>query len=124
MTNEEYGKIIGKNLKRIMFEQDKRQTDVARDLGISPSTLSGWMNATRIPKMDKVDMLCQYFNCKRSDLMEPHEYYTDPSAAKAAQSLYDSELRALLDAAKGCKPENIRKVTEILKALKETNPNG
>lgn len=123
MTNEEYGKIIAKNLKRIVFEHDKTQADVARDLNIKPGTLSAWMTGKRIPKMDKIDMLCGYFNCKRSDIMEPHDYYA-PDTAKAAQELFDSDLRALMDAARDCPPEVIRSAADLLRKFKETNPDG
>ena len=123
MTNEEYGKIIAKNLKRIVFEHDKTQADVARDLGIKPGTLSAWMTGKRIPKMDKIDMLCHYFNCKRSDIMEPHDYYA-PGTAQAAQELFDSDLRALMDAARDCPPEVIRSAADLLRKFKETNPDG
>lgn len=34
--------------------------------------MSSWMNGTRVPRMDKIDLLCHYFNCKRSDIMEEH----------------------------------------------------
>ena len=30
------------------------------------------MNGVRTPKMSKIDALCEYLNCKRSDLMEPY----------------------------------------------------
>ena len=56
---EEYGKIIAKNLKAIMYEHKKTQADVAKDLGINKATVSSWMNGTRIPRMPKIDLLCQ-----------------------------------------------------------------
>lgn len=73
MTSSEYGKIISKNLKRIAYEHQRTQADISRDLKIKQSTLSTWMNGTRVPRMDKIDLLCHYFNCTRVDLMEPHE---------------------------------------------------
>ena len=72
LTNEEYAKIVAKNLRRIMFERDKTQADIVNALGYSKQAVSAWMNGTRTPKMDKIDALCQYLNCKRSDIMEPY----------------------------------------------------
>lgn len=74
MTNEEYGKIIARNLKRIAYEHHKSQIDIAKDLGLKQSTVSTWMNGTRVPRMPKIDMLCKYFNCSREEIMEeePH----------------------------------------------------
>ena len=72
MTEQEYAKVIAKNLKRIAYESGKTQVEIARDLSINPATLSSWMTGTRTPKMSKIDMLCDYFKCKREDIMEVH----------------------------------------------------
>lgn len=70
MDTKEYGKIIAKNLKRIAYEHNKTQADISRELNITQSTVSSWMIGTRIPRMDKIDMLCNYFNCSRAEIME------------------------------------------------------
>lgn len=70
MSEQEYAKIIGANLRRVMSENGKTQADLVRDLKISKTTLSSWMNGKRTPRMPKIDLLCHYFNCARSDLME------------------------------------------------------
>ena len=73
MNEKEYGKIIAQNLRRIAYESEKTQADMSRDLNTSKATISSWMNGTRIPRMENIDLLCHYFNCKRSDIMEKHE---------------------------------------------------
>lgn len=70
MNNKEYGKVIAKNLKRIAYEHGKTQSDIVRDLHINQGTVSSWMVGTRIPRMDKIDMLCNYFNVSRTEIME------------------------------------------------------
>ena len=71
MTNEEYGKVIAKNLKRLAYDAGKLQMDIAKDLNISKATISAWMNGTRIPKMESVDMLARYFGVTRNEIMLP-----------------------------------------------------
>lgn len=134
MSEQEYAKIISKNLRRIMYEHGKTQADVAKDLKISKATLSSWMNGTRIPRMPNVDMLCHYFNITRVELMEEHdevsktghdkEYY-DPETLEMAQALYDDpNLRALMKAAMDVKKDSISSLTDLLHTMKETNPDG
>ncbi len=82
MTNQEYAKITSKNLKRIAYEHQKSQADIAKDLGINKGTVSSWMTGARVPRMDKIDLLCKYFRCDREDIMEPY-----PEIAKARLSL-------------------------------------
>lgn len=72
MTEQDYGKIIAQNLKRIAYENDRTQADICRDLGINDSTVSSWFNGSRIPRMKKIDLLAHYFNCTRADIMEPY----------------------------------------------------
>ena len=79
MTNKEYAKIVSANLRKIALVNEKTQADIAKDLKLSKATVSSWMNGTRIPRMDKVDLLCNYFNCHRADIMEDSmPFVTDP----------------------------------------------
>ena len=51
--------------------------------------------------------------------------YYNPETAKAHQDMYDDpNLHALMDAAKDCRPEYIKSAIQLLKTLKETNPDG
>lgn len=73
-------KILAKNLKRILYQRNKTQADIVRDLAIKQSTISSWMRGERLPNITKIDILCKYLNCSRTDLMEE---YTGSSRADA-----------------------------------------
>lgn len=70
MTSEEYAKIVAKNLRRVFYESGQSQADVSRILKIPQATLSSWMTGKRCPRMKYIDMLCDYFNVSRSEIME------------------------------------------------------
>lgn len=53
-----------------MKANDKTQSDLVNDLNFNKSAVSTWCNGTRLPRMDKVEILAQYFNINRSDLIE------------------------------------------------------
>lgn len=72
MTNAEYGKIISANLKRLAYHSQKTQVEIANELGVNKATLGAWMNGNRIPKIEKVDMLAEYFGVTRNEIMEPY----------------------------------------------------
>ena len=109
MTQEEYAKVIARNLKRIAYERGKTQADIARDLKINKQTVSSWFRAERTPRMDKIDLLCGYFGCRRSDIMEEHgektmPYYFNDEAREYAQFLFDNpEYKVLFDASRSVK---------------------
>jgi transcriptional regulator with XRE-family HTH domain len=131
MSTREYARIVSRNLRRIASDQNKSQAEIARDLRLNKATVSSWMNGTRVPRMESIDLLCHYFNVSRADIMEDvgktqHlEHYTDPETAEIAQEIFDdSYLHALFRAARGSKPEDVQMVTEMLNRFKGTNPDG
>ena len=48
----------------------KTQSDLINDLGFNKSAVSTWCNGSRLPRMDKVETLAQYFRINRSDLID------------------------------------------------------
>lgn len=52
-------------------------------------------------------------------------YYLNEETAKIAQEVFDDpDLRVLFDASRNAKPEAIRLAAEMLRQMKETNPDG
>jgi len=62
--------IFSKNLQYYMKINNKDRNDVARDLEIPYSTLTDWYNGKIYPRIDKIQMLADYFEIKKSDLVE------------------------------------------------------
>ena len=117
MTEKAYARLVANNLRNIALMNDKTQADIAKDLKISKATVSSWMNGTRIPRMDKVDLLCHYFNCKRADIMEDHSdgYYLDEEAKGLAQFLFDNpEYKTAFDTLRKVKKEDIQFVKDFM----------
>ena len=69
MTDSEYRKVLARNIKRIAYDNHKTQADIVRDLNLKQATVSSWMNGTRMPKMEHIDLLCHYFNVSRTQIM-------------------------------------------------------
>lgn len=81
MSETEFRKLFARNLTYYVNSSGKTQAEVAKALHLSKATMSSWCIGTRIPRMDKVYMLCDYFGIRRSDLMEDHSFTpaaTDP----------------------------------------------
>lgn len=87
----EYAKIISKNLRRIMYDADRKPSQVSKDLGIPKTTISGWINGNRVPRMKYVDLLCHYFNVSRADIVDEENGYYQ----KALRPDVQGELLAL-----------------------------
>ena len=65
--------IFSKNLKYYMALNNKDRNDICHDLKFPYTTFAEWYNGNIYPRIDKIEMLANYFNIKKSDLIEKHE---------------------------------------------------
>ena len=119
---EKYRKIFARNLLYYMEKFNKTQADIIVDLDINKSAISTWCNGTRMPRMDKVQKLADYFGINKSDLLEEHSddseehYYLDKDARDAAEFLFHNpDYRVLFDASRNVKKEDIDFVAEMIR---------
>ena len=66
------------NLRKQMEIHEKTRNDICKDLGFSYFTVSDWVNGKKYPRMDKVEMLANYFGIQKSDLIEDKTQKTSP----------------------------------------------
>ena len=62
-------RIFADNLLRLMKAQREKQVDIARLLGVSKSTVSGYCAGTQMPRMDKIETLAHHFGVSRAELI-------------------------------------------------------
>lgn len=62
--------IFAKNLQYYMKLNNKTRSDVCRDLDIPYSTFTDWCNANIYPRIDKIQLLANYFSIQKADLVE------------------------------------------------------
>ena len=116
---------MSKNIKYYMNKRDKTRKDICSTLGIKYTTFSDWVNGNSYPRIDKIELLANYFGIQKSDLVERHEdestgYYTNSETKEMVQFLAENpEYRLLFDAAKDLCPEDIEIATNILDRLKK-----
>lgn len=69
MPEQEFNKIFSKRLRFYLNKYDITQAELAKRLGVGTTSVYNWCNGIKSPRMDKVDAMCEIFNCKRSDLI-------------------------------------------------------
>lgn len=62
--------IFAKNLNYYMQQNGKSRRDVCEALGFSYYTFTDWVKGKKYPRMDKVELLANYFGILKSDLIE------------------------------------------------------
>lgn len=116
------------NFRKLCELNNVRPGTVSRETGISTATLTSWKQGKYTPKPDKLQKIADYFNVSLDFLMKGEDsemYYINEETSKVAQAIFDNpDLKALFDAAQGVSPENIKLAAQMLKRMKESNPDG
>lgn len=66
--------IMSKNLKKYMEIKHVNATDVCNALNIKHNTFSDWVNGKNYPRIDKIEMLANYFGISKADLVERNSW--------------------------------------------------
>lgn len=60
---------LGKRIQSLLDEREKSQSDLARYLGIKPSTISQWISGKANPTFDKLETIARFFRMSLPDLV-------------------------------------------------------
>lgn len=62
--------VFARNLKYYMDREGINQKEMAKIVGVSAPAFCEWLNANKYPRIDKIEMLANYFGILKSDLIE------------------------------------------------------
>lgn len=115
--------IMARNIKRLMELKGKDRNDICRDLGFKYTTFTDWVNAKTYPRIDKIEMMANYFGVAKADLVEEtiddEPYYIDDGARELAQFLFENpEYKVLFDASRKVKREDIEFVKQMMDRMR------
>lgn len=82
MSEKEINSVIAKNLNYYLTQTGKTQIDLSLFMNVSQATISNWCKGSKMPRMDKIDKICSFFNISRSDLMEDQKNDSVPALNK------------------------------------------
>ncbi|MGF0055828.1 helix-turn-helix domain-containing protein [Peptoniphilaceae bacterium SGI.097] len=70
MKDLENKEIFSKNLLSLMKKHGVSRNKLCDDLGFKYMTVSDWINAKTYPRINKIEMLADYFHVNKSDIIE------------------------------------------------------
>lgn len=119
--------IMAQNLQRLMDSRGIDRNKLCADLGFKYTTLTDWLKGNTYPRIDKIEMMANYFHVPKSELVErqdktEEEYCLDKEAAEFAEYLRTRPgARMLFSAAKDISKEDMEKAVEYIELLKLKN---
>jgi len=128
--DEKLKMIFGKNLRNLLAERGKTQADLCRHIKVSSATASDWANGKKIPRADKLQIICAWLNCELSDLLEEQtsvrtegqvpQYYDDETVQMVTERLRTNpEYSVLFKAASNVKPEELEFATRFIEKMSD-----
>lgn len=63
--------VMARNIKRYMDKMGISRKDFCERLGFAYSTVTDWLNAEKYPRIDKIEMMANFFGISKADLVEP-----------------------------------------------------
>lgn len=116
MADEQLRKIFAENLKQQLLAHDKTQADLARYLNVSTATTANWCSGKIMPRVDKIQSICNWMIIEKSDLLDK------PSvrAEKPLSAVTDDE-KHVLEAYRSASSEIQTAVCAVLGVKREEN---
>ena len=111
--------IFASNLKHYMRVNNKTRKEVCEALGFSYYTFSDWVNGKKFPRMDKVEMLANYFCILKSDLIEEKTIESNPikTAELHFEMIMDEDLSEIFEDFKTLDAKKRKIVKDLVKSL-------
>lgn len=107
--------IMAKNIRYYMNKHSVSQTEICNTLGIKMPTFSDWVNAKTYPRIDKIELMANYFGISKADLVEEHTAQSTNSNAVTIKVLGRVAAGLPIEAV-----ENIIDTEEISEELSKT----
>ena len=87
MSNIGNKETFAKNLAYYLSISGKEQKEIAEDIGVPTSTFNDWTKGKKYPRIDKIELLANYFRIKKSDLIEDKANAPDKSKLTEGEKL-------------------------------------
>lgn len=114
---------FSKVLKKIRLNHNLTQAELAKQLGISRSSVGMYESGEREPDFETLEAIADFFNVDMNYLLGNESrsiYYLDPETAAIAQEVYERpEMRMLFDASRKISPEDMDLVISMIDRLKK-----
>lgn len=113
MTGLGNKEILSKNLKYYIEKSGKDRRQLAEIWGVPYSTITGWINAQKYPRIDKIEIMADYFGILKSDLIEEKQEEEKPADD---DGLTESQ-RELIAFARTLSESQADKVLQLMKSI-------
>ena len=108
--------VLSKNLKYYIERSGKDRRELAEIWGFPYSTVTEWINGRKYPRIDRIEIMADYFGILKSDLIEDKK--EKPTAADDGLS---ENMRKLIEFAKSVPEDKAEMILQVMKTIVEAD---
>lgn len=114
--------VFARNLNQYMEQRGKTQKELAEIVGVSAPTMHDWLKAKKYPRIDKIEILADYFGILKSDLIEEKTIENSPKemAELHVEMIMDKDLVEIFEDFKTLDERERSIVKNLVQSLAET----
>ena len=105
--------VFAENLRYYMESRGKNQKELAEIVGVSAPTMNDWLKAKKYPRIDKIEILANYFGILKSDLIEEKEKPTVPNDDGLSE-----EMKELIGCIKKLPEDKIQMLLQVARSIR------
>ena len=117
MTSLGNKEILSKNLKYYIERSGKDRRELADTWGFPYSTVTDWINGKKYPRIDRIEVMADYFGILKSDLIEEKLPEEKEKPTVIDDGLSD-DLRELIMHLKTLPEDKIQMLLQVAKSIK------
>lgn len=88
MTDKEQMHIFAKNMRYQIEKTGKMQKVIAKELGVTPTTLNNWCREVSMPKAGKLQYIADYFGIGKTALLDDVNFATGQADARILAKIH------------------------------------
>lgn len=120
MSNLGNKEIMSKNLKYYISKSGKDRRELAEIWGFPYSTVTEWINGKKYPRIDRIEIMADYFGILKSDLIEEKKSMNkknDVMADIIVRMRTDEDFLSVVQALNELDSDKISSVKQMLNAF-------
>ena len=122
MTSLGNKEILSKNLKYYIERSGKDRRELAETWGFPYSTVTDWINGKKYPRIDRIEIMADYFGILKSDLIEEKmteeiKKDNDTISSIVVRMTMDKDFLSAVESLYALDQEQIKGIQAMLKAF-------
>lgn len=109
--------ILAKNLKYYIEKSGKDRRELADIWGFPYSTVTEWINGRKYPRIDRIEVMADYFGILKSDLIEEQDEDKKEKPTAVDDGLSD-DMKKLIERIKKLPADKVQILLQVAESIK------